>query len=202
MLCCLGGFPSLGKPLEPLIRVCLIRLIIQVIWSTCWPLLVEVLSMMFFFIFVGWGHCWCFSWLLASCACVSWLCSSHFLFFIWIMLILLFGFIVDVCLAMFPIVQSPLWLATLLHFGTGWFHLSVVGLGPLFLQVEACSPCSFLRSRVIRCECNEFEISPMRWYENQELKAGSEESLVGHGLESRLPARKRPSNLVSCSSEG
>lgn len=32
------------------------------------------------------------------------------------MLILLFGFIVDVCLAMFPIVQSPLWLATLLHF--------------------------------------------------------------------------------------
>lgn len=54
--------------------------ILLVIWSTCWPLLVEVLSMMFYFLFVGWGHCWCFSWLLASCACVSWLCSFHFLF--------------------------------------------------------------------------------------------------------------------------
>lgn len=31
-----------------------------------------------------------------------------------------------------------------------WFHLSVVGLGPLFLQVEACFPFSFLHSRVIR----------------------------------------------------
>lgn len=52
--------------------------ILLVIWYTCW--LVEVLSMMFYFLFVGWGHCWCFSWLLASCACVSWLCSFHFLF--------------------------------------------------------------------------------------------------------------------------
>lgn len=74
------------------------------------------------------------------------------------MLILLFGFIVDVCLAMFPIVQSPLWLATLLNFARFGMCGSIClwCLGPLFLQVEACSPCSFLRSRVIRCECNEF----------------------------------------------
>lgn len=49
------------------------------------------------------------------------------------MLILRCGFIVDVCLAMFPIVRSPLWLATLLHFARfgmcGWSGPSVLAGG-------------------------------------------------------------------------
>lgn len=133
--------------------------ILLVIWSTCWPLLVEVLSMMFYFIFVGWGHCWCFSWLLASCACVSWLCSSHF----WFLDLNHVDFSMRVHSGPLPGYVSDRSVATVARYPTSfckiwyvWFHLSVVGLGPLFLQVEACSPCSFLRSRVIRCECNEF----------------------------------------------
>lgn len=68
--------------------------------------------------------------------------------------------VLDVCLAMFPIVQSPLWLATLLHFA----RFCMCGSICLWLVWALCScRCKraphvvfFVRSRGFRCECKEF----------------------------------------------